>query len=173
MGKVIEHFEADVAAVRTGRAQASLVEGVEVMYYGVQTPLKQVATVSVPDAGTITIQAWDPKALADIEQAIRESDLGLQPTNDGRVVRLSIPPLTSERRAELVKMLHKMGEEARVILRGIRKNCWDDVQSKHKAGEVTEDEKYFAEEQLNKIIDEFNEKIDKIVKQKEVDILNV
>lgn len=173
MKKAVDHFESEVSHIRTGRAQSGLVEGIDVMYYGAKTSLKQLATVQIPDASTVLIQPWDPKALTDIEQAIRESDLGLAPTNDGRLIRLSVPPLTSERRAELVKLLHKMGEEARIILRGIRKEAWDSVQHQQKNGKITEDEKYYAEEQLNNVIEEHNLQIDHIVKQKEADILTV
>lgn len=173
MKKATDHFTEETKAVRTGRAQSALVEGVQVTYYGTKTPLKQVATVQTPDAHTVQIQPWDPKVLPDLEQAIRESDLGLEPTNDGRMIRLSIPPLTTERRAELVKLLHKMGEETRVILRNLRKDTWDEVQKMHKAGEATEDEKYRTESELNKMIDEFNAVVEEIVKQKESDILTV
>lgn len=173
MDIALDHFTDEIKSVRTGRAQAALVEGVMVQYYGAKTPLKAVATIQIPDAHTIIIQPWDPGALRDIEQAIREAQLGLEPTNDGRLIRLSIPPLTSERRVELVKLLHKMGEEARVILRGIRKNAWEGVQEMHKTSDVTEDEKYRSEEQLNKLIDEFNGKIEELVKHKETDILTV
>jgi len=173
MKKACEHLEEELKTLRTGRANASLVEGIEAMYYGVKTPLRQMANVLVPDAHSLAIQPWDPKALGDIEQAVRESGLGLNPTNDGKAVRIGLPPLTQERRAELVKLLHKMGEEARVVLRGIRKDVWDEIQRKKKDGEVTEDEMYRSEEQLNKAIDEHNVMIEEIVKAKEQDILTV
>ncbi len=173
MDNAVNHFSDEIKSVRTGRAQAALVEGVVVQYYGTKTPLKAVATIQIPDAHTIIIQPWDPASLHDIEQAIREAQLGIEPSDDGRQIRLSIPPLTSERRAELVKLLHKMGEEARVILRGIRKNAWESVQEMHKNSDVTEDEKYRSEDQLNKLIDEFNSKIEELVKHKETDILTV
>ncbi len=173
MKKAVLHLEEQISTLRTGRAHGALVETVMVQYYGASTPLKELATIQVPDASSILIQAWDPKALSDIEQAIRESDLGLSPTNDGRSIRLSLPPLTSERRAELVKILHKMGEEARVTLRTIRKDTWDEVQKQHKAGDLTEDEKYQGEEQLNKVIDTFNGQIQEIVKKKESDIVTI
>lgn len=173
MIKAVEHFEGELSTLRTGRAQAGLLEGIMVSYYGAITPLKQLATVQVPDAHTIVIQPWDPKAMGDIEQAIRNSELGLNPTNDGRVVRLNLPPLTTERRTELVKLLHKMGEESRVVLRGIRKDVWDEAQKGRKSGDVTEDELYKTEEQLHKLIDEYNTGIESLVKQKETDILTV
>jgi ribosome recycling factor len=173
MKKAVDHFAEETKTLRTGRANASLVEGVEAMYYGVKTPLKQMANVLITDAHSIAIQPWDPKALGDIEQAIREAGLGLNPTNDGKSVRINLPPLTQERRAELVKLLHKMGEEARVVLRGIRKDVWDEVQKNKKDGLMTEDDMYKAEEQLNKAIDEFNTEIEAVVKEKETDILTV
>ncbi len=173
MKKTLEHLEAELMSVRTGRANSALVEGVEVTYYGSKVPIKQVATIQVPDATSLLIQPWDPKALGDIEQGIRESGIGLQPTNDGRTIRISIPPLTTERRAELVKLLHKMGEDARVSLRSIRKDAWEEVQKEQKAGTITEDDKFRTEEQLNKVIDDFNGQIEQIIKQKESDILTV
>jgi len=173
MKKAIEHFAEDIKTIRTGRAQAALVEGVEITYYGARTPLKQIAAIQVPDAHTLVIQPWDPKSISDIEQGVREAELGLNPMNDGRVIRIGIPPLTAERRAELVKLLHKMGEEARVVLRGLRKTTWEEVQKLQKEGQLTEDDKYHAEEQLNKVIDEFNIQIEDLVKQKEADILSV
>ncbi len=173
MRKAIEHLTGELVSVRTGRANASLLEGLRVNYYGASTAIKEMATIQIPDATSILIQPWDPKALNDIEEAIRESDMGLQPTNDGRAIRLVIPPLTTERRTELVKMIHKMGEETRVSLRSMRKDAMEEVNKGFKDGSVTEDEKYTAESMLNKTIDEFNAEVEKNIKQKESDLLVV
>ncbi len=173
MKKAVDHFEEEIRSLRTGRAQAGMIDGLSVVYYGVKTPLKQLATIQVPDASSLLIQPWDPKAIGDIEQAIRESNLGLQPTNDGRLVRLNLPPLTAERRNDLVKVLHKMGEESRVELRGIRKEGLDQIQDQEKNNEISEDERFTSIERLNKIIEDHNQQIEVIVKQKEAEILTV
>lgn len=173
MKKVVHHLEEELKSIRTGRANATIVEDILVNYYGAKSPLKQMATILVPDPTLIVIQPWDPKAVNDIEQGIRESGLGFNPTNDGKSVRIAVPPLTTERRNELIKLLHKIGEESRVSLRNIRKEVWDKVQSDFKKGGVTEDEKYRSEEQLNKTIEDFNGDVENIVKQKETDIANV
>lgn len=173
MKKVILHLEEEIKVIRTGRANAAIVEDVVVNYYGTKSPLKQLATILVPEPTLLVIQPWDPKAVNDVEQGIRESGLGFNPTNDGKSVRIAIPPLTSERRAELIKLLHKIGEESRVSLRNIRKDAWDKIQTGFKNGDVTEDEKYRAEDQFNKTIEEFNGQIEKIVKQKETDLVSV
>jgi ribosome recycling factor len=170
MKKVIVHLSEELKAIRTGRANAAVVEDVIVNYYGAKSPLKQLATILIPEPTLIVIQPWDPKAVKDVEQAIRESGLGFNPTNDGKSVRIAMPPLTTERRNELVKLLHKIGEESRVSLRNIRKEAWDKIQTGFKNGEVTEDEKYHAEDLFNKAIEEFNGEIEKIVKQKETDL---
>ncbi|MFA6081793.1 MAG: ribosome recycling factor [Patescibacteria group bacterium] len=173
MTKSVDHLSEQLKSLRTGRANSAMVEDVLVTYYGAKTPLKQVATIQIPESSLIVIQPWDPKALNDIEQGIREAELGMNPTNDGRVIRLSLPPLTTERRTELIKMLHKMGEETRVVIRNIRKEAWDSTQAGFKKGDVTEDDKYRTEEQLNKIVDEYNNKIEEIIKLKEQDLQTV
>jgi len=156
MQEVLKQLDEEFKNLRIGKANSSLVEDIKVLYYGTQTPLKQMASVSTPDAKTITIQPWDKNSLGDIEMAVRNADLGLSPVNDGNVVRISLPPLTEERRQELVKHLKTVAEEARVALRNIRSDVWNSVKSLEKDGKLTEDDKYRAEEELNKIIDDFN-----------------
>jgi len=173
MEKSIKAFQAEIAKVRTGRASVALVDSIKVDYYGTVMPLNQMATITVADARLIVIQPWDPSALGAIEKAIQRSDLGLSPTNDGKVIRLAVPPLTEERRKELVKMVRKMAEEARVAVRNIRRDTLDDLKELKKEGEISEDDFYRAQDQLQKITDEHIAKIDKILEEKEKDIMTI
>ena len=173
MGKSVSAFQNEIAKVRTGRASVALVDSIKVDYYGTTMPLNQMATITVADARLIVIQPWDPSAISAIEKAIQRSDLGLSPTNDGKVIRLAVPPLTEERRKELVKLVRKMAEEARVAIRNIRRDVLDDFKELKKEGEISEDDFYRAQDQLQKITDEHIEKIDKILEAKEKDIMTV
>ena len=173
MGKSVGTFQNEIAKVRTGRASVALVDSIKVDYYGTTMPLNQMATITVADARLIVIQPWDPSAISAIEKAIQRSDLGLSPTNDGKVIRLAVPPLTEERRKELVKLVRKMAEEARVAIRNIRRDVLDDFKELKKEGEISEDDFYRAQDQLQKITDEHIEKIDKILEAKEKDIMTV
>ncbi len=173
MDKSVKAFQAEIARVRTGRASVALLDGVKVDYYGSTMPLNQMATITVAEARLIVIQPWDPSAIGAIEKAIQRSDLGLTPVNDGKVIRISIPPLTEERRKELVKMVRKMAEEARVAIRNIRRDILDDLKKMKKEGELAEDDFYRAQDQLQKITDEHIEKIDKILETKEKEIMTV
>ncbi|NPA49688.1 MAG: ribosome recycling factor [Thermodesulfobacteria bacterium] len=173
MGKSVETFKNEVARVRTGRASVALLDGIKVDYYGTQMPLNQMATITVQDARLIVIQPWDVSAIGAIEKAIQRSELGLNPVNDGKVIRISVPPLTEERRKELVKMVRKMAEEARVAIRNIRRDILDDLKELKKEGEISEDEFYRAQDQLQKITDEYIGKVEKILEQKEKDIMTV
>ena len=170
---VIEHFLTELVKLRTGRANAALVEGILVDYYGSKTPLKQIASINVPEPRMIIIQPWDKGSLANIETAIRKSDLGVNPVNDGQVVRLAIPPLNEERRLELSKVLNKMAEESKVSVRNIREDIWKEIQEKEKKGELSEDEKFRGKEALQKAIDEYNKKIEEIREKKEKEIMTV
>ncbi len=170
MQDVIDHVKHEFTTIRTGRAQASLVDTIMVNYYGNTMPLKQMASISVPDSTTIVITPWDKQAMGDVEQAIRASDLGLSPVNEGNQLRLVLPALTQERREQLIKSIHQKAEAGKVALRSVRKEVWDDVQKQVKAGELTEDDRYRYEDDLNKTIDSFNQVIDTLVGEKEKEL---
>jgi len=173
MKKSVESLKKDFATIRTGRASLSLLDNINVNYYGVPTPLNQVATLSVPEPKTITIQPWEQNMIPPIEKAIMESDLGLNPTNDGKIIRINIPPLTEERRKHLVKIVRKRAEEARVAIRNIRRELNTDLKKMQKEKQISEDEmkRDFAE--IQKITDEYIKKIDDILKKKEEEIMEV
>jgi len=168
--QIISHLEEDFASIRTGRASTALVENIQVNYYGSTAPLKQMATLSTPDATQIVVQPWDRNSLGDIELAIRNSDLNLAPINDGTVVRIVLPPMTEERREELIRNIGRKGEEARIALRTARQEVWEKTKKLEKNGELTEDDKYSAEKELNEIIDEYNKHVEEIIKNKEAEL---
>ncbi|HRY82932.1 MAG TPA: ribosome recycling factor [Candidatus Moranbacteria bacterium] len=171
--KAISYFKDELGKLRTGRASVSLVEDLLVDYYGAKSPLKQVASITVPEARTIAITPWSRDVLVDIEKAIRESQLNLNPVNDGQVVRINIPALNEERRKELVKMLNQRAEEARVSVRRVREEIWEEIQEAEKAGKIGEDDKFSGKEKLQKIVDEYNAKIEEIRKKKEEEIMTI
>jgi len=171
--KSIEHFKLEAGKIRTGRANPSLVEDLLVDYYGAKTPLKQIASINTPEPRTIAIQPWDRGALAAIEGAIRNSDLNMNPTNDGVLVRINIPMLTEERRREMVKMLNQKGEEARIGIRSIREDILKEIKDAQKAGEMSEDDEFVGKEKLQVIVDEYNKKIEELRAKKEVEIMTV
>jgi ribosome recycling factor len=171
--QIIQKLREDFATIRTGRASTGLVENVLVTYYGSTLPLKQMATLSTPDASQIIIQPWDKNALGDIELAIRNSDLNLSPTNDGNVVRVSLPPMTEERREELVRNIHRKGEEGRIALRSVRGEAWEKIKKLEKDGKVTEDDRYAAEKELNELIDDYNKKIEAQIVEKEKELRSI
>ncbi|NTW27170.1 MAG: ribosome recycling factor [Candidatus Moranbacteria bacterium] len=171
--KTIEHFKSEGSKIRTGRANASLVEDLLVDYYGAKTPLKQVASINTPEPRTIAIQPWDRGALAAIESAIRNSDLNMNPTNDGVLVRINIPMLTEERRREMVKVLNQKGEEARIGIRSVREDVLKEIKDAEKAGEMSEDDAFTGKEKLQVIVDEYNKKIEELRAKKEVEIMTV
>ena len=171
MGKTITALENELKRIRTGRASLSLLDGIRVDYYGTMTPLNQMATVAVPESRLITIQPWDASVLKDIEKAVLKSDLGLTPSNDGKIIRLAIPPLTEERRKELVKVVHKMCEEHKVATRNIRRDSNDLLKSLKKDGDISEDDAFKAQDEVQKITDNFIQKIDDVYKEKEKEIL--
>lgn len=173
MGKTIEATQRSFNSIRTGRANASLLDRIEVEYYGVPTPLNQLAGITTPESTTILIQPYDRSSLGQIEKAISMSDLGLTPNNDGNVVRLNIPPLTSERRQELVKVAGKLAEEGKVALRNIRRDAIDAVRKQEKNSEISEDESRDIQNDIQKITDDFTKKIDDLLKAKEKDITTV
>ena len=171
--KAIEHLHGELSKLRTGRATPSLIEDVKVDYYGTKTPLKQMAAISSPDPRSLMVQAWDRSALALIENAIREADLGLNPNNDGVVIRINIPTLTEERRKDLVKVLNQKAEEGRIAVRAIREDCWKEIQEIEKEGLINEDDKFKAKDKLQEVVDEFNKRIEEVRAKKEQDIMTV
>ncbi|WP_041424121.1 ribosome recycling factor [Thermosediminibacter oceani] len=173
MKKVLGNLKSELAAIRAGRASTALLEKVFVDYYGVPTPVNQVATVSVPEPRMILIQPWDVKMLSAIEKAILKSDLGLTPTSDGKVIRLILPELTSERRKELVKMAKKKAEDAKVLVRNIRRDANELVKKMEKNGEISEDDSKRSQEEIQKLTDNYIEEIDKAFTNKEKEIMEV
>ena len=171
MGKSIESTKQELATVRTGRASPHLLDRVQVDYYGALTPLKQIATVNASEARLLTITPYDKNSIKAIEKAILESDLGLTPSNDGNLIRLSIPELTEERRKELVKVVHQLAEEGRVAVRNIRRDCMHHLRDLRKSGEAGEDEERRAEGELQKLTDAKVKDIDELLKGKEEEIL--
>jgi ribosome recycling factor len=171
MEKSISALKNELKRVRTGRASLSLLDGIKADYYGTLTPLNQMASLQVPEPRLIAIQPWDVSALKEIEKAILKSDLGLTPSNDGKIIRITIPPLTEERRKELVKVVNKIAEEHRVAIRNIRRDSNELLKGFKKDGDISEDDAFRGQEQVQKITDEFIEKIDEICKEKEKEIL--
>ena len=173
MARAIEAMERDLQGIRTGRASTSLVERITVDYYGTQTPLNQLASISVPETHQIVIQPWDRSVLGAIEKAILKSDIGLQPNVDGTVVRLNIPPLTEERRKELVRVVHKRMEEARVEIRNLRREAADSLKKEERDGTVGTDEAHRQHEALQKTTDRFVGDVDRLGGVKEQEVLEV
>jgi len=173
MKKAVEALRLDLAAIRTGRASSALVERIQVDYYGAPTPINQVAQISVPEARLIIIQPYERRLLADIEKAIQKSDLGVNPNNDGQVIRLNIPPLNEERRRDMVKMLHKKLDEHKVAVRNIRRYTQDKLQDREKKKEISEDELKRSKDRLQKLTDKYIDEMDKVGKTKEHEILEV
>jgi ribosome recycling factor len=171
MDKAIGAFDRDLARVRTGRASAALLEGVNVDYYGTSMPLNQVASVAIPESRLLTIQPWDIKILGDIEKAILKSDLGLTPTNDGKIIRVHVPPLTEERRKELFKLVKKMAEECRVAIRNVRREAIERLKGQKKAKEISEDDLFRLQDEAQKVTDDHIKKVEGIVADKEKEIL--
>ncbi len=173
MQKSIEALKGELNRVRTGRASIALLDGIKVDYYGTPTPLNQVATLAVPESRLITIQPWDTSILGDIEKAILKSELGLVPTNDGKVIRISIPQLTEERRKELVKLVKRLGENAKIAIRNIRRDANDFVKKKEKEKEISQDEMKKNQEEIQKLTDDFIAEIDKMIESKEKEIMEI
>jgi ribosome recycling factor len=171
MRKTIADLENELKRVRTGRASLSLLDGIRVDYYGTQTQLNQMASLSVPESRLIVIQPWDVSAIKEIEKAILKSDLGLTPSSDGKLIRISIPPLTEERRKELVKVVGKMCEEHKVATRNIRRDSNELLKGFKKDGDISEDDAFKAQDGVQKITDEYINRIDEVYKAKEKEIL--
>ncbi len=173
MEKSLESLGRDLASIRTGRASLSILEGITVEYYDTPTPLNQVATLSVPESRLIVIQPWDTTVIKDIEKVIMRSDLGLTPSNDGKVVRIPIPPLTEERRVQLVKVVKRHGEECKVAVRNIRRDAISEAKEFEKEKIVSEDDLHRAQDEIQKITDRFIDRVDEVVQKKENEILEV
>ncbi len=173
MKKAEEQLKKELSSIRTGRANPGLLEHIKVEAYGQPTPLKQVGNINVPEARTITIQPWDKALLGPIEKAIQKSDLGINPTNDGVLVRLVIPALNEERRKEIVKLVRKRGEEAKVALRNVRRDAMDELKKEEKDGKLSEDQAKRISEQIQKLTDKFIREFDEHVAHKEKEVLEV
>ena len=173
MEGALEHLKHDLAGLRTGRASVALLDGIRVDYYGTMTPLKQVANLATPEARLITVQPWEPKVIKEIEKAISASGLGITPSNDGKVIRIPIPPLTEERRKELTKICKKHGEDTKVHVRGFRRDANEELKKLQKDAKLTEDELRKGEAETQKLTDQYIQKIDDVIKKKEHDILEV
>ena len=171
MQKSIDALKSEFKKIRTGRASLSILDDIRVDYYGTLTPLNQMASLSTPESRLITIQPWDVSVIKDVEKAILKSDLGLMPSNDGKVIRISIPPLTEERRKQLVKVIYKKSEEHKISVRNVRRDTNDLLKSLKKDGEISEDDAFKAQDQVQKITDEHIKLIDDVCKNKEKEIL--
>ena len=173
MVNAVEAFRDELARLRTGRASLALVDGIMVEYYGTQTPLNQVASLSVPDPTTIMIAPWEPNVLADVEKALLKSNLGLTPNNDGKVIRLTIPALTEERRKSLVKVAHEDAEQSRNVIRQVRRDGNDAIKKLEKDKEISEDQMHDGLESIQKLTDTYVGKINEILERKEKEIMEV
>ena len=173
MGKAVDHLEEEFGAVRAGRANAKVLDRISVEYYGSETPLNGVATISSPDARTLVISPWDTKLLKDIAKAIQTSDLGINPQNDGRVIRLVFPQLTEERRKGLAKQVKKYAEDAKVAMRNIRRDGMDYVKKLKKNSEITEDDQKKAEKDLQTLLDKYIKKVDDALAAKEKELMAI
>ncbi|MGB5595307.1 MAG: ribosome recycling factor [Crocosphaera sp.] len=173
MQKSVEATQRSFNTLRTGRANAAILDRVMVDYYGTETQLKSLANINTPDASTIMIQPYDKGSMGQIEKAINMSDVGLTPNNDGQVIRLNIPPLTEERRKDLVKLASKMAEEGKVAIRNIRRDAIDEVRKQEKSSDISEDESRGLQDDIQKVTDKFTEKIDQLLTAKEKDIMTV
>jgi ribosome recycling factor len=173
MSKTIEALKKDFASIRTGRASLALLDDISVNYYNASTPLQQLASLSIPESRQIAIQPWDPKVIPDIEKAILKSDLGLTPMNDGKMVRINIPPLTEERRKLLVKTVRKKAEEAKVAIRNIRRDIIEEIKKLEKDKHISEDIVKKSQEETQKITDSFITKVDEVLGHKEKEIMEV
>lgn len=173
MDKAIEALRKDLASIRTGRASLSIFDGILVDYYGTPTPINHLATMAVPESRLITIQPWEPKMIQEIEKAIQKSDLGLNPANDGKIIRIAIPPLTEERRKQIVKHVHKRGEEAKVAIRNIRRDANEEIKRLGKEEHLSEDDTKRSMDEIQKVTDSYIKKVDEIVKHKEDEVMEV
>ena len=173
MEAAIEHLKKDMAGLRTGRASTALLDGIRIDYYGTPTPLKQIANVSVPESRLITVQPWEPGMMKEIEKAIQASGLGLNPSNDGKLIRIPIPSLTEERRKELIKVCKKHGEDTKVAVRNIRRDGNEELKHLQKDSKISEDELRRSEAEIQKLTDQYVQKVDQVLVKKEEEIMEV
>ena len=173
MERSLAALRKDLSRIRTGRATLALLEGIDVDYYGTSTPLTQMATVAAPESRLLTIQPWDKSQLGLIEKAIQRSDLGLTPQNDGKIIRLAIPPLTAERRKDLVKKVKKIGEDAKIALRNVRRDGNETLKDLEKSKDISQDDLHRGQEHVQKITDRFISQVDDVLNGKEHEILEV
>lgn len=169
----IKHLYQELDSIRTGRANPTIVENLIIDYYGTQTPMQQLATISVPDPSSLVIQPWDKAVIKEVEKAIRDADLGINPVVDGDIIRLPIPPLTEERRKEIAKIVSQKVEEARISIRNVREDIWREIKEKKSGGEITEDDMFSQQKDLQKIVDEYNQKIKKTGDKKESEVMTI
>ncbi len=173
MEKTISVFKKDLTHIRAGRANPQLLDGIMVDYYGTPTPLTQIGNISAPEPRMLVISLWDPKMIPDVEKAIMKSELGINPANDGKVIRLVVPELTEERRRDIAKNIHKKGEEAKVAIRSIRRDANETFKKGKKASEITEDDVAVLEDEVQKYTNDYTKMIDEMVKEKEKEIMEV
>lgn len=173
MNKTMEFIKKEFASIRTGRANPNLLEGIMVEYYGQLTPLQQVASVSCPEPRYMVIQPWDKLVMDDIQKAILKANIGLTPINDGKVIRISIPALTEDRRKELAKICHRVAEEGRVSLRNSRRDAREKIKAKEKAGELSEDDAFKSQADMDKRAENFSKEIDRLLQAKEKELLEI
>lgn len=173
MSKAVESVDHDFSSLRTGRASVALIDNIQIEAYGSRMPLKQMATISTPDARTLMIQPFDKNTAGPIEKALMGANLGMTPTNDGKVIRMSVPPLTEERRKELIKVAKKMAEDGRVSVRNIRRHANDEIKKTEKLHEITEDDRTRATKQVQEITDKYIKEIDDLLARKEKDLIEV
>lgn len=173
MKKSVAALEDELAGLRTGRASAAIFDKLRVQYYGTPTPLNQVASISVPESRLVVIQPWDKAALPEIEKAIQSSEMSLNPNNDGKVIRINIPPLTEERRKEIVKIAKNTAEQGRVAVRNVRRDANDELKKQEKAGDISEDDLKRGEDQIQKLTDQYIEQINTVLSAKENEILEI
>ena len=173
MDKTIEVMQTNFAAVRAGRANAAVLDQIRVDYYGTPTPINQIASIASPDPRTLTIQPWDGSTMKLIEKAIQQSDLGINPQNDGRLIRLLFPQLTEERRKDLIKQIRKYGEESKTAIRNIRRDAMEDFKDQKKKSEITEDDQKNAEKDIQKLTDDYVKQIDQLVEKKEKELSEI
>ncbi len=173
MDAAVEHLKRELGSLRTGRASLALLDGIKVDYYGTPTPLKQVANLGVPESRLLTVQPWEPSLIKEVEKALLASGLGLTPSNDGKIIRLPIPPLTEERRKDLIKLCKKHGEESKVVLRNIRRDGNEALKHLHKESKLSDDDLRKAEAEIQKLTDQYVQKVDQVLKKKEEEILEI
>lgn len=173
MQEVIDFFKQELAKIHTGRANSALIENFKVSYYGQEVLLKTVASISVPEANLIVVQPWDKETISEIENSLRNSELGFNISNDGTIIRLSVPAMSSERREEMIKLVENIAEENKVKLRNLRREVWGEIQSEEQKGIISEDDKYDAQKELQELIEEFEKKINQELEKKKKEIKEV